>query len=556
MTNKFLIGIATYRESGNVKTLIQEIISHTNENVDILIVDDDSPDGTAKLVEEMQSKYQRVQLVKRKGKFGLGSAHKRILQYAIVNGYAKLITMDADFSHSPQSINSLLAVSTDDNFVIGSRYASGGKCDYTGYRKYISIFGNMVARKLLRISSKEVTTSFRVYSKKILNSINLSSIRSDSYSFFVEVLHALNQQSFSIIEVPIHFKDRKHNKSKIPKLQILNSMVNLLILWLGVRSRKETAALNISKCRACRAVALLPLERYSGHELKPFKLSSSDFNCSSVFGSKIQPSLYSCLDCSLVQIPANESVDSPMVFYENVTDTKYIDKIDIKYRTFERAFNLIYPHIFYKKTNNPDFEILDVGSYYGAFLKILELGKVKATGVEPCVHACNYSLSNCSQHVENKSLSEYAKKSNKTFHLITSWDVIEHCVDVNIFLKEISMLLKDDGVFVFSTIFIDSLFAKIAGRYWPWILPMHLSYFNKDFIDTVLRDNNLKQVSVSNHIHYSQISYALRGFSNKLPLKIKLILQFFIAFVPEKWIVPFGFGDVKIIVAKKDKVHD
>jgi dolichol-phosphate mannosyltransferase len=551
MTKNTLIGIATYNESYNIQVLLEEIIKNTNDNVDILIVDDNSPDGTASLVENTRSKYSRIHLVKRKRKFGLGSAHKRIFQYAILNKYKKLVTMDADFSHSPHLINSLLDASTDDNFIIGSRYTSGGRCDYVGYRKFISISGNMVARHLLRIPSNEITTSFRVYSEKTLRAIDLSNIKSDGYAFFVEVLHAINQLSIPIKEIPIHFEDRKYNKSKIPKLQIVHSILNLIKLRLNTRKHENNFELNTSDCRACHSQALLRMEKYSKPNLNITKLKPTDFACTSVSTVEIQPPLHLCLSCNLVQIPINMSVDTPVSFYENVIDQKYKDHIEVKRKTFKNALKSIKPHIIEKKNKNPDFELLDVGSYYGVFLDVLKKNNIKAIGVEPCKHAYDYSKNNCSQEVVNKSLSQYVNESNKTFHLITSWDVIEHLDDVDNYLKEICKLLKKDGVFIFSTIFIDSRFAKILGQYWPWIIPMHFSYFSKESIKAALENNNLEIISESNYIHYAQISYAIKSVANKLPESMKFILRFLAFLVPDKWNIPFSFGDVKLIVAKK-----
>ena len=232
MAKKILIGIATYNECDNIKNLIEEIINFGGKNIDILIVDDNSSDGTIEEIKKLQKKINNIFLVVRMEKLGLGSAHKRILHFAKINKYDGLLTIDADFSHPPNLIKEFIKENDEKSFIIGSRYTKGGSCDYVGYRKYISILGNYVTRSLLRIPSYEVTTSYRFFPKIILNSLNLGQIRSDGYAFFVEIINFINLKSYKIKEIPIYFIDRKNNASKIPRLQIFYSGLRLIQLLI------------------------------------------------------------------------------------------------------------------------------------------------------------------------------------------------------------------------------------------------------------------------------------------------------------------------------------
>ena len=139
MANKILIGIATYNECDNIKNLIEEIINFGGKNIDILIVDDNSSDGTIEEIKKLQKNIKNIFLVVRMRKLGLGSAHKRILHFAKINNNDALLTMDADFSHPPNLIKEFIKKNDEKSFIIGSRYIKGGFCDYVGYRKYISI---------------------------------------------------------------------------------------------------------------------------------------------------------------------------------------------------------------------------------------------------------------------------------------------------------------------------------------------------------------------------------------------------------------------------------
>ena len=284
--NKILIGIATYNESKNITRLLKEIIINTKNNSDILIVDDNSPDGTSNIVKKFKDENKNIFLIERRKKLGLGSAHKRIILFAQKNNYEKLITMDADFSHQPKEIPKLIKYSSNSNFVTGSRYIKGGKCDYTGYRKYVSFFGNYFARKLLNMHTNELTTSFRIFSKKVLDVLDLNTIRSDGYAFMVEIIYTMKLLSIDIMEIPIHFYDRNMDKSKIPKLQIIYSLLNLFRIFLFKKNVKLKIEKKEKFCKNCNSNAILYDNSYLFYR-------SNDS--------------YRCLDCGLL-IQNNEKL--------------------------------------------------------------------------------------------------------------------------------------------------------------------------------------------------------------------------------------------------------
>lgn len=230
--NKILVFTATYNEKDNIKNLIYQIKKNLR-NCDILVIDDNSPDGTGKVLDELKEHEDiNLSVIHRTGKLGLGSAHLYAMRYAIENNYEVLITMDADFSHNPDDIPRLLEKLNNADFVIGSRYADGGKSDYSGYRQFISKTGNWLAKKTLGFTISEVTTSFRCFRTSMLKKLDLSQIKSDGYSFFLECVFYINYYGFILLEIPIHFKDREQGISKISKLQIVYSLVTLLKLIL------------------------------------------------------------------------------------------------------------------------------------------------------------------------------------------------------------------------------------------------------------------------------------------------------------------------------------
>lgn len=199
--------------------------------MDILIVDDLSMDNTKNIVKSLND--SNIKFIQRPRKLGLGTAHKLSLLYSIKFNYDFLITMDADFSHDPKHLPTLIKFSDYDNFVIGSRFCKNGKCNYTGVRKLISEYGNRFARKLLKLNIKEITTYYRVYSTKLLKEIPYDKINAQGYSLGVRLVWLMKKLKANLIEVPINFEDRTKGKSKIPKFQILISFFDLLILKIA-----------------------------------------------------------------------------------------------------------------------------------------------------------------------------------------------------------------------------------------------------------------------------------------------------------------------------------
>lgn len=224
-----LIFTATYNESENIASLCRHVLG-LDPDFDMLVVDDNSPDGTGRILDELASRNPRIKVIHRAGKMGLGSAHELAMRYAGEQGYGLLVTMDADFSHNPDDIPRLLKAVDGADFVTGSRYMPGGSCDYSGYRRVVSKTANWAAKWLLGIPLHEMTTSFRVFRMDFLRRVHLGKIKSNGYSFFMEVVFRLSRVGAGMREVPINFSDRRAGASKIPPLEIFNGLRHLLYL--------------------------------------------------------------------------------------------------------------------------------------------------------------------------------------------------------------------------------------------------------------------------------------------------------------------------------------
>lgn len=229
--SRVLVSTATFNEAGNIPEWYSRMRA-VLPNVDLLVIDDSSPDGTADVVRSLQDVDVRLHLLVRPAKGGLGSAHRRAMVYALENEYDVLITMDADLSHQPEQLPQFIDKIQDFDFVIGTR-SGEGSCDYTGVRKFLSLAGNRAARLMIPTGLTEYTTSMRAFSPRALEALFTQGIRDDGYAFFMESVEILYRSGCTMTEVPIHFMDRTRGQSKIPRHQIWLSASTLARLSAG-----------------------------------------------------------------------------------------------------------------------------------------------------------------------------------------------------------------------------------------------------------------------------------------------------------------------------------
>ena len=228
---KILVFTATYNEIDNIGKLLFKI-KKSNSKVHILIIDDNSPDGTAQKVIGLKKKIKNLNIIIRSKKLGLDSAHKMAYAYALKNKYDYLITMDADLSHDPCEIKNFIKYLKEYSFVIGSRYLPKGKCLMQGRRLFLSKYGNIIIKKVLGIKLTEFTTSYRGFNLKKLKKFNLKQVKAKGYSFMMCVVFEIYIRNFDIKEIPIIFKDRLEGFSKIPRIETLRTLKNLFFLYL------------------------------------------------------------------------------------------------------------------------------------------------------------------------------------------------------------------------------------------------------------------------------------------------------------------------------------
>jgi dolichol-phosphate mannosyltransferase len=225
---KTLIIIPTYNERENLPLLLKEIFRYAPET-DVLIVDDNSPDGTGKFAEEIHQQNSRVHVLHRPGKLGLGTAYIAGFKHAIQHGYDAAFEMDADFSHDPRYLPDFLKAIEYADLVIGSRYVPGGSMpNWSFTRRLISGSGNIFARFVLGIPVHDCTGGFRCYRRHVLQNLELDNVQSRGYAFQVELTYRVLKQRFKIVETPITFMDRRLGKSKMSRKIVIEAFTYVL----------------------------------------------------------------------------------------------------------------------------------------------------------------------------------------------------------------------------------------------------------------------------------------------------------------------------------------
>ncbi len=235
MAEKSLVIIPTYNEMENIQLIIPELLNRYKENLDILIVDDNSPDGTGNFVEEISKTNERVKLLRREKKMGLGTAYTEGFKYALKNDYDFIFEMDADFSHDPKEIINFLKAMNEYDLVLGSRYVKGvNVVNWPMRRLLLSYFANYYTRFVTGLPIRDATGGFKCFRRKVLESINFDKVKSNGYAFQIEMTFHAWKKGFKIGEIPIVFVDRTMGHSKMSK-KIVREAV--FMVWkLRIRS--------------------------------------------------------------------------------------------------------------------------------------------------------------------------------------------------------------------------------------------------------------------------------------------------------------------------------
>jgi len=232
--NKALVIVPTYNERENIPKLVGEVLEK-DPRLEMLIVDDSSPDGTGELADRLAEQNARVHAIHRQAKLGLGSAYREGFRWALERDYDLVFEMDADFSHDPDYLKDFLKAVEDADFVIGSRYVSGiNVVNWPMSRLLLSYGASLYTRIITGMPVKDPTAGFKCFRREVLESLDLSRIQSDGYSFQIEVSFKVWRKKFRIREIPIVFVDRHSGTSKMNRKIIFEAV--WMVWWLKLQA--------------------------------------------------------------------------------------------------------------------------------------------------------------------------------------------------------------------------------------------------------------------------------------------------------------------------------
>ncbi len=215
--SRSLVVIPTYNEADNIRELVSQIL-RVDPGVEILVIDDNSPDRTGEVVKELKASNSRIHLLERKEKLGLGTAYVEGFRFAIAHCFDFVFEMDADFSHDARELPNFLAQMSNYDLVIGSRYRNGVRVvNWPMRRLLLSYFANVYTRVITGLPVKDATGGFKCFRRKVLESIDLDSVKSNGYAFQIEMTYKAWKKGFRVVEIPITFVDRRVGISKMSK---------------------------------------------------------------------------------------------------------------------------------------------------------------------------------------------------------------------------------------------------------------------------------------------------------------------------------------------------
>lgn len=239
MAERALVIIPTYNECENVARIIDAVLAQ-DPSIDVLIVDDGSPDGTGKIADEISAANSRVHAIHRSGKLGLGTAYVAGFKWALERDYELIFEMDADFSHAPEALPTFLKAIQSADLVLGSRYQHGqvNVVNWPMARLFLSYGANIYARRITGLPIFDATGGFKCFRRRVLESIDLSDIKSNGYAFQIEMTFRAWKKGFRIVEIPIVFVDRTEGTSKMSK-KIVREAVWMVwrLRWWSIRGK-------------------------------------------------------------------------------------------------------------------------------------------------------------------------------------------------------------------------------------------------------------------------------------------------------------------------------
>lgn len=528
---KTVILIPTYNERENIALLIPEIF-FAHPELFVLVIDDNSPDGTATVVHNLQEKYPHLSLLSRPLKQGLGVAYKAGMGEVLSDPEVrKVITMDADGSHAVEYLSLLLEKSAHYDLVIGSRYVKGGGIEsWEKWRYMLSSWGNRYSRSITLLPVYDLTAGFMCFNADLLRQMDLSRIGASGYAFLMELkFNAIVELKARVVEVPIIFMSRREGESKISRHIIREGLKTpWRLLWKRVASTQKSV----------QKIKELPLCPLCG-------------SATVVFGNKNEYILYRCTRCALVCVhptPALARLYSAEYFSGAKDGFGYTD-YDADKEPMVPTFQSYIQKI--RKFVREGGRLLDVGAATGFFLSLAERAGFTVEGVEISSYAANRAREKgIGMTLGTLTDVPLAKK----FEVITMFDVIEHVPDPQADIVRAHTLLAENGILVINTPDIGSWYARLLGIRWHLVVPPeHLFYFNRENISTLLRTRGFEVLSIETIGKHFTLQYIFKTLYAWQGFRIWKRLEDFCARNIPHLSLPINLRDNMFVLARKIK---
>lgn len=487
-----------------------------------MVIDDNSPDGTADAVTALQSSYPSLLLYKREKKEGLGRAYTAAMKKVLEeNIFDVVCTMDADHSHDPEYLPGMLHLLEDADFVIGSRYVEGGSvAGWEFSRKMLSAFGNFYCRLVTRLPIHDCTSGFGCIRTSLLQKIDLDNLDASGYAFLMALKYNIWKKGARIKEFPICFKSRLSGESKI-SLKIIEE--GIFLPWKMIKTQRNPAI----ECPICRKKTAHLWFTKNGHDI------------------------YQCKNCNLIfvfPLPKDTGeIYSEDYFCGAESGFGYInydaDK-DVKAASFERFLDLIENHTSQKGN------ILDIGAATGMFLEFAKEKGWTPFGVEISPYAAEVGRKK-GLEVKTGTLDNNQFENN-FFSVITLWDVFEHVPYPHQTLEQIKQILQPNGLVIFNMPDAGSFMAKLLKKMWPLILPPeHLHLFNEKNFTLLLKEHGFIIEQLTKIGKKYKPSYILHVLSTVSGLGFMRKISEWIKKTPlDKVSIPLHMRDNMCIVAR------
>jgi len=517
---KDVIIIPTYNERGNIAQIISEIFKLLPE-IFILVVDDNSPDGTASIVKSLQKDFPNLSLLLRDKKEGLGRAYINAFEEILKDkNVKKIVMMDADFSHNPKYLTEMLKVADNFDVVIGSRYIKGGKTEgWELWRRILSRGANFYCQFVIRLPIFDYTSGFNVINTDFLRKIDFSKIDISGYAFLIELKYLLWKEDASLKEIPIILKNRRGGESKIASY----------VIGEGILAPWKMIFKKINKnCPLCNKETAI------------------------FFTKKNSYTFYKCRDCGLIFIfPVLENhlkIYSQDYFSGAQKGFGYVD-YEIDKKAMSSTLNFYLDKIEKFIPNNG--KLLEVGTATGFFMELAKQRGWKVQGLEISEYAA--------QKAREKGLNvvtgtlESANFKEGSFNLITFWDIVEHLSNPKLTLSLAYRILEKDGVIAINTPDSESFIAKLLNRRWHLMIPPeHLFLFNPKNLGSLLKEIGFEILFVGKIGKKFTLQYATQILANTQKLFIfNWMAKFFRNNFLGKLIIPFNLRDNFFILGYK-----